>query len=65
VTPVRMATYRFAVMPVSGLKTPGADSHEHGAHARATETRGGLPRTRPIFSRVGPYRSASAMGLPS
>jgi hypothetical protein len=65
VTPVRRATYHFAMMPVSGPKTRGGNSHEHGAHERATETRSGLPRNRPVFSRVGPYRSASAKGLPS
>lgn len=58
VTPVRRATYYFAVLPVSGPKTPGGNSHEHCANESATETRSGLPRTRPVFSRIGPYRSS-------
>ena len=52
-------------MTVSGPKTPGGNSREHGAQEHATEYRSGLPRTRPVFSLVGPDRSASAKGLPS
>jgi hypothetical protein len=63
VTPVRRPTYHFAVVPVSGPKTPAGNCHEHGAHDRAIETRSGLTRTRPVFSRVGPYRSGSAKGI--
>jgi hypothetical protein len=38
VTPVRRITYHFAVMPVSGPRTPGGNNHERSAHERATES---------------------------